>query len=76
MKHLLLFLLFKALEIGAVVFIPYFVGMLVDNDKAIHPRERWLMGLAHIIVLVVVVPFIVFVCCRFILLNWQWAGRF
>jgi hypothetical protein len=75
MKHILIFLLLKVLEIGGIVFLPYWVGRLVEGWSGVknyYKIETWIVGLGIIMLLVAITMLFGII----IYFNWQWAGRF
>lgn len=79
MKTLLRIIAFiglKFLEIGAIIFVPYWVGRLIIfliNYTVVTPISVvWIMGLLFIALIVLMFVFVVYDFIRF---NWRIAKR-
>jgi len=76
MKKLMLFIALKAVEVGLVVFTPYYVGKFVHtwsgNFFCFHYNDPptcepfWAIGLASLLLAIVLGALLA--------LNWYWAG--
>jgi len=83
MKRVLIFVLLKAIEIPAIVFLPYFIGSLEFTQMVFESPGGgvfgiWAVGLAAGFVLCLIAAlaglFLNLIVALF-LKNWEWAGR-
>jgi hypothetical protein len=82
--RILIFILLKLIEISAIVFVPYWIGVLVWKISGFRKDDNflknWLFGFAHLILIVLVI-FAIFALYYFgffkllIDTNWHLAGR-
>lgn len=74
--RLLLFILLKVLEIGTVIFVPYYLGKLIfDIDEKF---MCWLMGIAILILtigIVIISPLLWEAINYFIEFNWSLVNK-
>jgi hypothetical protein len=80
MKKVIYFIVLKVLEISGIVFIPYFIGMGLQNWDWYYlsicrtPEPLWLTGFMGIILtaaLLGILLLIIVILCA----NWQWATK-
>jgi len=76
-----LFLLFKVLEIGGFIFIPYWIGLLWHKIPGFCDCESknkwcvWLSGLACTSAALLVAGMLCVGAYKIILLNWEWVNK-
>lgn len=81
MKRVLYFIGLKVAEVSAVVFIPYFLGMLLMKWKwyvtfmEVEGVPLWIVGIGSIIMWIGLPVVIVVVLVVFIMGNWEWAQK-
>lgn len=73
--QILIFVGLKVVEISALVFIPYGIGLLIKKYSSILDKEPifmvWLLGL----VASVMAAGVVILGVALFLANWKWAGK-
>ena len=86
MKRIFKFIGLKIIEIGGVVFIPYYIGKVLYHFfedwliratvvvLPVHVCEIWVVGFLFITLCIVALA-IVAAVCEIIRLNWEWAGK-
>lgn len=81
MKRVLCFIGLKVAEISAVVFIPYFLGMLFLKWEwyvgfmELEGAPLWLVGFLSILIGIIAPVTIVVLLVIFIMGNWNLAGK-
>ena len=80
MKRVFVFIGLKVVELSAIVFGPYFLGMLISKWTWFYlvmeykGEPYWLMGFVSLIMLVGTLAIIVLIAL-FCVGNWKWAKK-
>ena len=80
MKRVFVFTGLKVAELSAIVFGPYFLGMLVSKWSWLYSTMKfdgetyWFIGsicIAYLFVILIVIALIATICIK----NWEWATK-
>ena len=76
MKRVLVFLGLKVAEVGAFIFIPYWIAKLGEKFGLNYPFADTLFDYWSIGFLMIIVPVgVIMVLLLVVLENWNWAGK-
>jgi len=74
--QILIFIVLKVAEISAIIFVPYWIGLLIKKTDSFLDDDPilivWIIGLAALLLTTMAIVGIVTLCR----VNWEWASSF